>query len=130
MMNNNPDLLKDELDDYQEQLKSIKSYITELNDMTERHGIDSSLVEEDLLKAENNHKYYTAEVARIKGELGQSGITPRLRAAARAVLPQTVKQGVGALLFPSISFLAGAFLGALLQSRRDSKGARDRERES
>jgi chromosome segregation ATPase len=129
-MNNNPELLKGQLSNYQEQLKSIKSYIKELNDMSARHGTDSSLLEVDLLEAENNQNYYKAEIARIKGELGQSGIAPRLQAAARAVLPQTVKQGVGALLFPSISFLVGAFLGARLQARRGGKDSRDRGSES
>ncbi|MBD0373763.1 MAG: hypothetical protein ICV60_23225 [Pyrinomonadaceae bacterium] len=124
MMNNNPELLKDQLEEYEEELKGIKSYVKELNDMTARHGTDSEVVKDDLFEAESNSNYYEAEITRIKRELGQSGIAPKVQAAAKAVMPQTAKQGVGSLLFSSIGFLAGLLLGTRLQRSHDRKRER------
>lgn len=127
-MNANSEILKDQLDNYEGQVKSLNSYIKELKDTAAKCGTDKKQFEDDLFEAEQNARYYEGEVARIKREVGRFGkATGAGKAAvdtgngADTVLPHTVKQGVGALIFSSVSFLAGALLGMMLKDRRGDK---------
>jgi chromosome segregation ATPase len=121
-MSISPDALQDQLERYEAELKSIKSYIKALNDMTSKHGTEEEHFESDLFEAEHNVQYYEAEIARIKTELKSANRAPREQ--ANTVLPQTIRQGVGSLLFSSIGFLAGVFLGSRLSARREDKDRR------
>jgi hypothetical protein len=125
MMDIDTELLQDDLDRYQAQLKSIKSYLKELNGMTDRHGTDSMHFEGDLLEAKHNEEYYENEIARIKAELRKTGKASPVRAGADTVLPQTLKQGAGLLIFSSIGFVAGVLLGIVLMAGRDNKDRSD-----
>lgn len=127
-MDNYAELLQDQVDKYQGQLASIKSYIQELKDMTERHGTDSAHYEVDLLEAENNAKYYEDELARIKKELGRTSKAMPARGGTGSGLPQALKPGVNTLIFTSISFVAGILIGSMLLSRRDSASRDERSR--
>jgi chromosome segregation ATPase len=127
-MNSNRDILEDQLQRYEAQLKGFNSYVKELKDKTAELGTDKEQFETDLLEAEYNVSYYEDEMARVKKELGASDKAPRLQASADAILPQTVKQGVGSLIFSSISFVAGAIIGSTLMSRRGGKDAREEKR--
>jgi hypothetical protein len=72
-----------------------------------------------LFEAQHNAEHYEEEIARIRQELGKSpGGPPRGQTGAGAVLPQTAKQGLGALVISAASFLAGAILGSKVKSRR------------
>lgn len=127
-MNTSREILKGQLDKYEEQLKSLNSYIKELKDRTAECGTDKEQFEEALFEAEQNAHYYEDEVSRVKKEMrGFSKAKGTGKAAEETgkeddtVLPLTVKQGVGALIVSSISFLAGALLGMKLKDRRGSK---------
>jgi chromosome segregation ATPase len=111
------DVLEDHLQEYEMQLKCLKSYLKELNHMTDRHGTEREHFENDLFEAEHNIKYYEGEVARLKGEisaLGKSSGTGKSRATA--LLPQTMEQGVGYLVLSMIGFGIGMLLGSKMNS--------------
>jgi prefoldin subunit 5 len=115
------EMLEDQLETYEEQLKGLTSYLNELKKTTADLGTDKTQFEEDLIETENDVKYYGGEVARIKTELGKlEKAAPPARTAVDTVLPHTLKQGMGSLLLSSISFAAGMLLGSMLKSRRDS----------
>jgi septal ring factor EnvC (AmiA/AmiB activator) len=127
-MKTSPDVLQDQLERYEAELKSIKSYLRELHDMTGKHGTEKEQFGMDLLEAENNAQYYEARIAHVKNELKAANQMPRTQtAAADTILPQTIKQGVGSLLFSSMGFLAGVFLGSRLVARRSDKDTREGE---
>lgn len=122
-MNVSRDMLEDQLQHYETQLKSLKSYLKELNDVCAKHGTGREHFESDLFEAEHNIKYYAGEIARLKHEiralekaLGSGG-----GGGATAMLPQTMKQGIGSLILSAISFGVGALLGSKLNSRRGGK---------
>lgn len=116
-MKANRDVLEDELQEYEQQVRGLKSYIRELTDRVARHGTEKSEYETDLLEAEHNVRYYEGEIARIRKELGGA------RHHAGAILPRTARQGVGSFVFMAIGFLAGAVLGSTLKSK--SKDGRE-----
>jgi hypothetical protein len=129
-MDANRESLEDQLERHESQLKSLKSYRKELNDMTAKHGTERAEFESDLFEVEHNVKYYEGEVARIKSELKEIGEYAPDKGGARppygapdTVLPRTMKQGVGSLLFSAISFAAGMLLGSKLNSRPQSRNA-------
>ncbi|HEY0322657.1 MAG TPA: hypothetical protein VGC66_17010 [Pyrinomonadaceae bacterium] len=128
-MNSNRELLEDQLKKHEALLKGFNAYIKELKDTTAKLGTDKQHFEGELFEAENNAKYYEDEIARLKKELPESDKAPGVQAAADTILPQTVKQGVGSLIFSSISFLAGAVLGSKMKSRRGGKDAREEKRD-
>lgn len=130
-MKPNREMLEDQLETYEAQLSSLSSYLKELKDTTAKLGTDSAQFEEDLMEVENDVKYYGGEVARVKTELGKlDKAAPPARNAVDTVLPHTLKQGMGSLLLSSISFAAGMLLGSMLNDRRNSKDAPERNRES
>jgi prefoldin subunit 5 len=117
-MKPNREMLEDQLETYEEQLRSFTSYLKELKDTTAKLGTDSSQFEEDLMEVENNVKYYGGEVARLKTEVGKlDKPAPPARTTVDTVLPHTLKQGMGSLLLASISFAAGMLLGSMLKDR-------------
>ncbi len=122
-MNVSRDTLEDQLQDYETQLKCLKSYLKELNDMAAKHGTGREQFESDLFEAEHNIKYYGGEIARLKNEIralekasGTGG-----GGAVTTMLPQTMKQGLGFLILSALSFGVGALLGSTLSSRRGGK---------
>ncbi|HEX5708969.1 MAG TPA: DUF1508 domain-containing protein [Pyrinomonadaceae bacterium] len=64
-------LLKDELENYEAQLRGLTSYVRELNQKVAEHGTDRAHVADDLAEAEHNIKYYEAEAERLKGIIGK-----------------------------------------------------------
>lgn len=115
------EMLEEQLEEYEEKLKGVKSYIKELNAMTTKHGTEKEHFESDLMEAEHNIKYYEAEMAGIKAEMGGASMAGRVQAGAAALLPNTAKQATGSFILSTISFVAGALLGARLKSRRRSE---------
>ncbi len=114
-------ILKDELAEHEAELQSLKSYVRALREMTSKHGTDEEHFMSDLQEAENNVRFYEAEVERLRKELRASR-GERAQDFVEALWPRTMTQGVTILLFSSISFLAGALLAARLQpARRDRR---------
>ena len=118
------EMLEQQLEKHEEKLRGFRSYIEELNDMTAKFGTPREQFEEDSMEARQNIKYYEGEIARVKQEIEELPEAGRPQTGADAILPQTVKQGIGSLILSSISFVAGALIGSRLKSRRSSE---DRE---
>src|SRR5215213_8149120 len=115
------DVLEDQLQEYEQQVRGLKAYVKELTDQAARHGTEKSEYEMDVIEAEHNVKFYEAEIARIRKELG--GVrSPH----AGTILPRTARQGIGSFVFTAIGFVTGVFLGSQLKSgskeRREGGG--------
>ena len=110
------DVLEDQMQEYEQQVRELKSYIRELTDQAARHGTEKSEYEIDVIEAEHNVKYYEAEIARIRKELG-GGSHGGGRHHAGTILPRTARQGIGSFVFSAIGFVAGAFLGSIIKSK-------------
>jgi hypothetical protein len=111
-------ILEQQLIAYEERSARLHSYLQALKETTAKHGTEEVHFHDDFVEAENDAHYYDGEIARLKKELAQS--TPQIVAGAvGSVLPQTSKQGLGSIIFSSISFLAGALLGSKLTSRKN-----------
>ncbi|HJU54363.1 MAG TPA: hypothetical protein VJ715_07330 [Pyrinomonadaceae bacterium] len=107
------DVLEDHLQEYEQEVKGLKSYIKELAAQAERHETEKSQYEMDLIEAEHNVKYYEGEIARIRKELGgaRGGSGGGGRHQAGTILPRTARQGIGSFVFSAVGFVAGAVLG-------------------
>lgn len=55
--------------EYEEKLRGLKAYATELKEMAAKHGTDSAQYEDDLHKASHDAQFYEAELHRICDEL-------------------------------------------------------------
>ena len=114
------DVLEDQLQEYEQQVRELNSFIRELTDQVARHGTGKSEYEMDVIEAEHNVKFYEAEIARIRKELdGMRGG----RHHSGTILPRTARQGVGSFVFTAIGFVTGVFLGSQL-NRPGSKNRR------
>jgi chromosome segregation ATPase len=113
------EILNQQLDDDAEDLRGLKSYITELNTMTAKYGTDKAQYEEDLQQAEHNVKYYEAEMGQLKKELGS--LPKAERPGLGTSRPHTQKPPLSPFIISSISFAAGALLGSRLKCRRRGK---------
>lgn len=107
--------LEERLGEYEEKLGGVNSYLRELKAMTDRHGTDSSIFEEDLREAEHNVQFYEAEIANIKEELAGLPGAPPTR-PGEDPLPRPSPR-LGSFLIHAISFVAGAILGSVLRPR-------------
>jgi predicted AAA+ superfamily ATPase len=114
-------MLEDHLERYEGQLKGLKSYLTELKEMTTRYGTEREQFESDLVEAEHNIKYYEGEIARIKEEMGERAKGERPKTVPDTILPRTAKQGIGSFVISSVSFITGALLGSKMKSRSKDK---------
>ena len=123
-MSTNREILEDELETCQDEIKGLSSYVSELKTMTAKHNTPKEQYESDLTKALHNIKYYEAEMVGIKKETVTSVKGGKPGTGAGTLLPKTKNQGIGAAVLSSISFVAGAFLGSRLKSGKSSK---DRE---
>ena len=101
--------LKSHLEKYEQELRELNSFITELNAMTDKHDTPTEHFAEDLAEAKHNVVYYEGEIARIKKQLRKPG----------GMLSLSREQIVGVGIISSISFVAGLLLGSSL--RRDRK---------
>lgn len=117
-------MLEGQLAEYEEQLRSLRSYIKELKDRTAEHGTSEEHFGADLMEAEHNVQYYESEVARIRGEMSATPKAERAPSGAYGMLPSTTRQGIGSLILTAIGFIAGALIGSRLNSRG---GRRDGE---
>ena len=117
-MKNHRAILEDQLEEYSEKFAGLNSYIKELNSTMAKLGTDRAQVEEDLVEAEHNAKYYHAEIGRLQKELGGS---PSTKPGSVVPMGTTTKPGLLALALSPIGFLVGALLGAKLRARRDTK---------
>ena len=114
------EILEDQQERYETQLSSLYSYVKELTEMTAKYGTDPAQYEEDMWEAKHNIEYYEGEIARVKDELRECGAEAPAKGEPDNLLPRTVKQGLGSLIFSSISFVAGLILGSRLKSGRKS----------
>lgn len=128
-MKANRELLESQLGEYESQLRGLKSFVKELKDKTAEHGTDKEHFEQDLIEAEHNIKYYEDAIARLKDEIGKPAKSERPQSGADTILPRTVKQGLGSLVFSAISFVAGAILGSRLKSRTGAQNTLDKKDE-
>jgi hypothetical protein len=115
--------LEDELEDYEDKLKGSTSFLQELKTTTTKLATEPAQYEEDQHEAEHNIKFYEAEIARLKKEVGEPGkpAPPKPepgKPVLGGVLPQTPRQGIGSVIFSSIGFVVGALLGSRLKSRK------------
>ena len=62
---------EEQLQDFERELRSLNSYVKELKAKTAEHGTACEHFEGDLMEAEHNIKFYEAEIARIKGQIGE-----------------------------------------------------------
>lgn len=60
------EMLEDQLEDYEEILRGLKSYLKELTDQTAKCHTQKEHFEEDLMEAKQNITYYEGEIALIK----------------------------------------------------------------
>ncbi len=120
-MKPNKALLEDRLENCEEELKGLSSYVQELKTTTAKLGTDPAQFEDDLMEAQQNIGFYQGEVAEIKAEIGEPAKPSPTKPGAGNTLPQTAKQGIGSIVFSSISFIVGALLGSRLKSRKQSK---------
>jgi septal ring factor EnvC (AmiA/AmiB activator) len=115
-MKSNRAVLEAELENYEERLKSVSSYAAELKATIARLGTDPTQVEEDLMEAEHNIKFYQGEIALIKKALGA---TPSPKPSPGPVLSELQKPGIGSVIASSITFIVGALIGSKLSSRKN-----------
>jgi hypothetical protein len=117
------EILADELEDYESKLGGLNSYVNELKTMCSKCGTDKAQFEDDLMEAEQNLGFYKAQIADVKKSLAGAGAPKPTKGGPGAILPQTAKQGLGSVIFSSISFVAGALLGSKMKSRKPGKGS-------
>ena len=67
------EVLADELEEYEEKLKGTSSFLQELKTTTAKLNTEPPQYEEDQHEAEHNIKFYQAEIARLKQEVGAPG---------------------------------------------------------
>lgn len=115
------EILEDELENYEEELKGLSSFLQELKTTTAKLATDPEQYEEDLWTAEHNIKFYQGEISRIKKELGESPKPEPPKSGPGSILPQTKQQGIAPLIFSSIGFVIGALFGSRLKSRQQDK---------
>lgn len=118
-------VLEQQIEENRAQLRGLNSYIKELSDMTAKHGTEKDQFEDDLMEAQHNVKFYEEEIAQLKQHIKELPESDHPSTGAPPILPKTVKQGVGSLLFTSIGFVAGVLLGTRLTSGRRDKGGAD-----
>ena len=106
-------ILEEQLEDYTTQSSRLTAYIAELKQTTEKHDTDRAHFEDDLMEAEHNLTFYTAEIARLKKEISNS-TEPRVGKIGRP--------GILSLVLSPISFIAGALLGSKLSRNRSPRG--------
>lgn len=120
------DVLEDHLQEYEQEVRGLKSYIQALRDTAEKHGTEKSEYEADLIEAEHNVQYYQDEIARIREELGGGSGGGRYPQGG-TLLPRTARECVGSLVFSAIGFVAGAVLVSVMMSKtKDREGGRVR----
>ncbi|HEV7473095.1 MAG TPA: hypothetical protein VGN90_03535 [Pyrinomonadaceae bacterium] len=115
-MKTNREVLEDRLEDDEEQLKGLKSFVTELKAMTAKNGTDEAQFEEDLREAEHNIKFYDGEITRVKKEIADSPKDKPHRPGG-TYEPKSPKPGISSIIFSSIGFVAGTLFGSILGSR-------------
>jgi len=121
------DVLEDQLQEYERQVRELNSYIRELTDQAARHGTEKSEYETDLLHAEHNIRFYEDEIGRLRKELG--GAARDRSPQAGTILPRTARQGIGSFVFTAIGFVTGVFLGSQLKpGSKERRGGGGEER--
>src|SRR5688572_27508338 len=120
-MKTNQAILADQLADYQEKLKSTKSYVKELKTMTAKHSTPNQQFESDLNEAMHNIGYYEGVIDGLKKQMVTGATGGRPGSGTGTLLPKTKNQGIGALIFSSIGFAAGTLLGSRLKSGKSTK---------
>ena len=114
-MQPNRQILEAHLNTYQDKLRSLGSYKTELSAVCGKHQTPKSQYESDLIEAEHNIGFYEAEITRIKKALETFAPIGRSEPAG-TLRPQIKRPGIAAAVISSISFIAGAILGSRLKS--------------
>jgi hypothetical protein len=124
-MKANHEVLEDHCEECEAQLKGLNSYLKELHTMTAKHGTDKEQFADDVIEAEHNIKYYQAEIAVVKKELGGSGHTGGGHSGGVPTSPPLIpKPALSSLIFSSIGFIAGALFGSKRSSRKADKDSR------
>ncbi|HEX8144144.1 MAG TPA: hypothetical protein VF553_16200 [Pyrinomonadaceae bacterium] len=124
-MNNQREILEDQLESYEAQLRAVESFIRELNDTTAKVGADRSQFADDLFEAEHNLKYYQDASERVRKELADLDKKKETRKEDEPVSNQALRECIGALLVSSVSFAAGMLVGSKLRSKSGSEETRE-----
>jgi hypothetical protein len=117
-MNTSNDTLEDRLEEYEDTLKGLTSYVKELQTMTAAKGTDKEQYEEDLMEATHNIKFYQDEIAGIKSAIGKSGKPAGGRPHLGGGSTAGPGKGITSVIFSSVGFIVGAVLGSRLKSRK------------
>jgi hypothetical protein len=117
------DMLEDRLQNYEESLAGLTSFVNELKTMTDKYGTDQEQFEEDLIEAKHNIKFYELQIQTIKQELGGPAASGPARPAGGTKPPSVAKPGISSFIFSSIGFIAGALFGSRLKARKDGVDA-------
>lgn len=59
--------------EYEERLRGLRAYLSELKETAERHGTEESVIGEDLTEAEHNVQFYEDAVSHIEKQLAGGG---------------------------------------------------------
>lgn len=126
-MNESRDTLEDRLQNYEAQLGGLKSFIKELNASADKHETPREHLEEDLVEAEHNVKFYEEGIEQVKAQLSKLGDAPKPYspgAGGGGIVPVLKsKKGVGALV---LGLAAAALVALGLRARRGGGGKSDK----
>ena len=64
---------------YEERVRCLKSYVSELTETAKRHGTDTSVIEADLAKARGDLEFYEGEAKRLAESLSEEAARKSFR---------------------------------------------------
>jgi uncharacterized protein YegP (UPF0339 family) len=64
---------------YEEKARCLRSYVSQLTEMAQRHGTDEALIHDDLAKARGDIEFYEGEAKRMAETLGEEGARKSFR---------------------------------------------------
>lgn len=113
-------LLEDERSEMREKLRNLKAYAAALRQRAGEHGLGEEQYSRDLMKAENDARYYEDEIGRLTDALGGlPGATGGGGGGLGGGLAHLREAGSVSLAAACVAFAAGVVLGwALLPPRR------------
>ena len=125
-MNESRETLEDRLQNYEAQLGGLKSFVKELNHHADKHETPREHLEEDLLEAEHNIKFYEEGIEHVKAQLAKLGDAPqpgRPGAGGGGIGPVLKsKKGIGAIV---VGLAAAALVALGLKKSRRGGGKSD-----
>ncbi|HJQ31348.1 MAG TPA: DUF1508 domain-containing protein [Pyrinomonadaceae bacterium] len=78
-MNDQKQMLDTNRATYEEKVRCLRSYVTELTEMAKKHGTDEALIHDDLAKARGDIEFYEGEAQRMAESLSEEGARKSFR---------------------------------------------------